>query len=132
MEMPSRVMPIKYTIDPTNGTILTTVSGSVTAEDIIKYLGEVFPHPKRGQPHCEIFDLRDAGTFDVDMDGARRIAAFAKGYRSELESAMVALVAPRDFEYGVGRVIGAYLDELPLDFRVFRNMKDAKSWIGLD
>jgi hypothetical protein len=111
---------------------LTTVSGSVTAEDIIKYLGEVFPHPNRGQPYREIFDLRDAGTFDVDMAGARRIATFAKGYRSELESGMVALVAPRDFEFGMGRVIGAYLDELPFDFRVFRNMNEAKNWLGLD
>jgi hypothetical protein len=131
-EMPIRVMAIKYKIEPTKGVILTTVSGSVSVEDIITYLGEVFPHPKRGQPYREIFDLRDADMFGVDMEGARQIAAFVEGYRSELESGMVALVAPRDFEFGMGRVIGAYLDELPFDFRVFRDSKDARAWIGLD
>ena len=130
--MPNRVIAFKYEIEPTMGAILTKVSGCVTAEEIIVYLAEVFSHPKRGRPYRELFDLREADLFGVDMDGARRIAAFVKDYRSELESGMVAVVAPRDFDFAMGRVIGAYLDELPFDFRVFRNMNDAKAWIGLD
>jgi hypothetical protein len=124
-------MTIRYAIEPTLGTILTTVSGTVTTDDVISYLTEVLPHPNRGRPYREIFDLRKVGTLQVDMEGARRIAAFVRGFESELDAGMVAVVAPRDFEFGMGRVIGAYLDELPFEFRVFRNMDDARVWIGL-
>ncbi|MCK4775459.1 MAG: STAS/SEC14 domain-containing protein [Candidatus Krumholzibacteria bacterium] len=125
-------MSIKYEIEPRKGVILTTVSGTVTEEEVTKYLGEVFLHPKRGHPYREIFDLRDVTKFDVDMEGARRIVAFAKHYQAHWENGQVALVAPRDYEFGMARVIGAYADDMPFEFRVFRNMNDAKAWIELD
>ena len=129
--MPSHVMAIKYEIEPTMGAVLTTVTGIVTTDEIIKYLAEVLPHPKRGRPQREIFDLRSAELVQLDMEGVRRIAAFVGSYRDEIESGKVAVVASRDFEFGMGRVVGAHLDELPLDFRVFRKMEDARAWIGL-
>jgi hypothetical protein len=125
-------MPIKYEIEPKKGMILSIASGIVTEEEVTKHMGEVFLLPERGKPYREIFDLRNATKFDVDMEGARRIVVFAKSYEDNWKHGQVAIVAPRDYEFGMARVIGAYSDDMPFEFQVFRNMKNAKAWIALD
>ena len=45
-----------------------------------------------------------------------------------------AIVAPRDLDYGIGRMFEVYADieRLTVKFVTFRSMVEAKVWLGVD
>jgi len=42
----------------------------------------------------------------------------------------MAIVASRDLEYGISRMYQVYVDGLPVEVKVFRNIEPARNWVG--
>jgi tetrahydromethanopterin S-methyltransferase subunit E len=47
------------------------------------------------------------------------------------ERSRVAMVATTDVHYGLSRMYQAFRSDSPLDLRVFRDMREARTWLGL-
>jgi hypothetical protein len=43
----------------------------------------------------------------------------------------VALVVSRDMDYGLARMYEAYSQDLPVQIRIFDELEEAESWMGI-
>ena len=83
---------------------------------------------KPGIPRCH--DLSNLDTDSIGSDEIRQLARFI-GERTPLAGAgRVAVVANRDLEFGIARMMRAYVSELiEADLQIFRSREEAFGWL---
>ena len=125
-------MPVAHRFDAEAGLLIVVMDGIVGDEDLLKYAQHITENPAIPTGHDELIDLRGAeGIADVSGPVLRRIAdMFTQSDRTP-EQSRVALVASSDAAYGLSRMYQTFRSESPLDLRVFREMSEARTWLGL-
>ena len=121
-------MPLTLRVDPKLKTVFATSEGVVTYDDVRAAQSQLLSDPAFEPSFQHLFDLRGASKLAVSYQEMRSIVEFApfgKGARR-------AFVANRDGVFGVARMAQMLLDSGISDVRVFRNISEARSWLGLD
>jgi hypothetical protein len=126
-------MPVKSTIDPNSGVIVHAVSGDVSFDEILRALDRIVDHPLYQPGSAALWDFSGAAADKLDTKGLRNLVGRVRerlgnrgtGYK-------VALVAPRDLDYGLARMYQAYASELPIALSVFRSSGEAWDWLSED
>jgi len=124
-------VPVKSTIDPNSGVIVHAVSGDISPDDLLRALDGIVDHPLYQLGSDALWDFSGAVVSNFEgkvlrnlVRGVReRLATRGKGFK-------VALVAPRDIDYGLARMYEAYASELPILLSVFRSSGDAWDWLS--
>jgi hypothetical protein len=128
-------MPLAHRIDHPLRLVLAWASGTLTDEEVFAYQNEVWSR-------------RDVAGYDelVDMTAVEHVAlpsiervldlaALSAGMDAKGSRSRFAIVAPRDFEFALGRLYGTHRE---LDGRatkrvsVFRSRPEALAWLGLE
>jgi len=122
-------MPIRMIIDKTTGLIRTTASGRVTGEDLVAYYHRLRSHPDFRSNLSEIFDLTDVTAAEVGADDVRRLSSVTEEFTHRGVTVKVAIVAPRDLEFGLSRMYEMLQSQSKNDVRVFRDRAEAEAWI---
>lgn len=125
-------MPVRERFDPEANLLVVHLEGAIGDEDLLTYARRVVETPEIPAGHDELIDLRamEAGG-RITTPGLRRVAAlFARTDRTP-EQSRVAFVASSDVGYGLARMYQAFRSESPLELRVFRSMREARTWLGL-
>ncbi|UCG85271.1 MAG: hypothetical protein JSW71_15210 [Gemmatimonadota bacterium] len=123
-------MAVKSTIDPNSGVIVHSVAGDTSLDELVRALERIVDHPLYQPGADALWDFSGAEVRNVDGKELRnlvrqvrqRLAGRDTGYK-------VALVAPRDVDYGLARMYEAYASELPIELSVFRSSGDAWDWL---
>jgi hypothetical protein len=121
--------PIETSIDYPNDLTIHTVKGSVNAEEIIQRMEEY----GSGRITLRvIWNFSDASIEDSSSDKLRSVLAAAGKYNEARKGGKAALVSTEAFLFGLERMYGilAEVRDSPVEHRAFRNMEDAKEWIG--
>jgi hypothetical protein len=125
-------MSVHDHFDPERNLLVVVFDGAIGDEDLLKYARHAVETWRTPSGHDELIDLR--GVEDVDGIGGqtlRRVAGmFTRSDRTP-ERSRVAIVAASDVQYGLARMYQAFRSESPLDLRVFREMDEARAWLGL-
>ena len=109
---------------------INTISGKPTAERLINFAKNFLA----GTPtKLVIWDFTTADLSDFSRDDLRRLARLPKQYVENRPQGQSALIFSRNVEYGLGRMFVAFseLEKTPSNYRSFRNMADARSWLGI-
>jgi len=124
-------MPIEVRIDKQLGVVLRRVTGKVTTEELIANFIETLQHPDYRPGMRSLSDLREVhpSTFSAD---ARKIGDFVVSRSKQTGSARAAIVVSQDASYGMVRVLQVFAQNSPMDIQVFRDMNEARTWLGLD
>jgi len=122
-------MPIRTIIDNTIGLIRTTATGRVTGDDLVTYYKRLRSHPDFRSNLNEIFDLTDVTDANVDAADVRRLSGVTEEFTRHGVTVKVAIIAPRDLEFGLSRMYEMLQDQSMNDVRVFRDRADAEGWI---
>ncbi|HET6472896.1 MAG TPA: hypothetical protein VFG38_13705 [Pseudomonadales bacterium] len=122
-------MPIRMIIDKTTSLIRTTASGRVTGDDLVAYYHRLRSHPDFRSDLSEIFDLTDVTEADVGADDVRRLSSVTEEFTRRGVTVKVAIVAPRDLEFGLSRMYEMLQSQSKNDVRVFRDRAEAEAWI---
>jgi hypothetical protein len=123
-------MPIISQIDSSLGVVFSTFQGVVTSEDILVQV-ESFKNDPAFQPSFNhLIDTRGTTRFDVsfaDMRGFSSYSAFNEKSRR-------AVVVGKSEMVGAARAYQLLREEQkqPDKMEVFRNMVEARRWLGLD
>jgi hypothetical protein len=128
-------MPLEYRIDLERRVVFAAASGTLTLEDFLA-------------THREVWTRSDVAGFDAIYDlGGLDDVVLSSGERlrelSDLAStldvpgaaARLAIVAPRDFAFGLARMYEAYRTMNQRGSKVvsvFRSMQAALDWLGLE
>jgi len=123
-------MPITYQLDRQNRLMVTRMSGRIEREEAFAYLDAILADP--GNESCdELIVLEEV---DLDAIGADDIRALARhasaGSRDEIFR--VAVVAPRDADFGIWRMFQSLRDLGDHRMAVFRSLEEARVWLGAE
>lgn len=125
-------MPVRDYFDADRGVLLLTLEGEVSDEDLLKYARRAAGDESLPPGHDILVDARSAipgGALQGQT--LRRVAdIFGREDRSP-EETRVALVASNDVAYGLSRMYQAFRSESPIQLRVFREMDEARVWLGV-
>ena len=122
-------MPIRMIIDKATGLIRTTATGRVTGDDLVAYYHRLRSHPDFRSNLNEIFDVTDVTEANVDAADVRRLSRVTEEFTRRGVPVKVAIVAPRDLEFGFARMYEMLQNQSLNDVRVFRDRPEAEGWI---
>jgi hypothetical protein len=127
-------MPIVYSIDHDRRLVLARGHGVFTDEDVFGY-------------QCEVWSRSDVAGYNelIDMTGVERVvlqsvarvrelAGLSAHMDARTPASKLAIVAPDDLAYGLGRMYEVYRGLEPESTKqvsVFRSMADALAFLGL-
>ena len=122
-------MPLTYSISEPENLILVRPTGTVTSPEVLEFIEELLSDPAL-KPGMKI--LSDHTEVKRVMPGTelREIAVRARQLMDR-GIARIALVAPNDFLYGIGRMFVSYSEFTNVKVEVFREKEDARRWLGL-
>jgi hypothetical protein len=119
---------MKITKAVEGGVTIFTVTGAVSAEEIIVVASEDMAHP---QTRDAIWDFSQASSVKLSGAGIKQIADDLTSHAAYVEGRRVALVASGAIQVGLGKMFRAFaaLAGLPHDYRVFRKRSRAEEWL---
>jgi hypothetical protein len=122
---------IETTIDDENNLTVFTVKGELTAKEIIHHASEYYAEKST---RFVLWDVTGGTVGAISNDDFRQIAEQMKNYTSKRKHGKTAFVVKSDLDFGLGRMYGAFaeIEDLPVAYRTFRTVEEAKKWIFSD
>jgi hypothetical protein len=121
-------MPLTYHIDTANKILICDASGSLTAGDVRKFRKELRNDPEFAPKLSILFDMLDVTDFQISSSELEALA----GETPMSKTSKRAYVTPTDSDFGMLRIFATYSDAEPDRFQVFRDIGEARKWLGLD
>ena len=111
-----------------NGVTLFSVSGAVSAEDIVTKAVENLVDPKTRHT---IWDFTYASSERLPTTAVKRIARSLAGHAAPNKASKVALIGAGQINIGLGKMFQAFAStaNLPYEYRVFKRMDRAYAWL---
>ena len=121
------------TITRDDGKDLTThvVTGPVCEEEMYKALEEFYA---REPTRFLLWDMSQAAVADVTSSVLEAFVQRSATLGTQCEDGRVAVFAPQDVQFGLGRMSEAFAEQksVPFGFRVFRSRRNALEWLMSD
>ena len=121
-------MPAVYRIDTSIPMIFSRAHGEITEADVLDHARRLSADADFQPGYNQLVDLLDITKIILSVADmhviARRTAIFNEQSRR-------AIIARKDAVYGMARMYQMLRDEGPEEIMVFRDMPDARRWLGL-
>ena len=119
---------IDVNIVPEDDLTIFIVEGDLTGDEIIEYSYEYYIN--KPTKHV-LWDARKGSVQRISAEKFREIAQQMEKATIKRKGGKTAFVGVYDADFGMGRVYEAYaeIQKLPVSYRVFRNIEDAKNWL---
>ncbi|HEY1719280.1 MAG TPA: hypothetical protein VGH42_13435 [Verrucomicrobiae bacterium] len=122
-------MHITRSIDADKRIAIATVTGEITVAEVRADMARLAAEPGYAPDMPGIVDMRGA-TAGLTSDELRQIADVIKNSPKAVNGARRALLVSTDLMYGLYRMFAAFASDGTTEFRVFRDEKLARAWIG--
>lgn len=125
-------MPIKYKIFPNRNLVYALGIGEVTYDDLLLHIEKLAVDPKYISPMKKIVDYRNSTLAKLSTEDSIKITKRKAQLIETFKNEKCAFVAKSDLDFGMTRLHGAHIDGLGVETNVFRNLKEALVWLGVD
>ncbi len=125
-------MPISYRIDTERGLIHTTVTETITIDELIAHKTALLADGQFRPGLRELSDVRGVTNLALGAPEIRRLASFDADHAAELGDYRLALVVPEDAVFGMARMYQQITEAHLPGIGVFRSVEQAVEWLGLD
>ena len=122
-------MPVSYRIDPVQKIVYTTFEGEVTDQQFVRHARKIGSDPEIDGSFVELIHADTSSMKGVTAAGVREAADALRLYTSIRK---IGIVASRNVEFGLARMVALLADESPVEIQVFREQADARSWLGIE
>lgn len=126
-------MPIEYRIDHDRRLVIAEGSGTLTDEEVFGYQREVWSRSEVAG-YDELVDMSRVEKIALPSnERMQELARLSAGMDSPSSSTRLAVVAPTDLAYGLGRMYEAYRgleNRSTKQVQVFRSMDEALAYLG--
>ena len=124
-------MPISYVIDKEQGVALATASGELTENDLLEHKRKLFSDPEFRSGFVELSDVRFIEKLNVSPEGIRKFVAQDSADAPGNKEYKLAIVVSQDLAFGMGRMYEMSTSKNFSNVRIFRDMQEARTWLGL-
>ena len=114
------------------GLVWVKISDTVTFAQMVAYLESLSADARYRSPMNKLVDFRKCRDYALTREEAEKFARLNRELSSVFTNEKCAMVAPGDLEYGMSRVHEMYTTGSGLDIAVFRQLKDALTWLGIE
>lgn len=121
-------MAISYRIDKSLGLVFTTAQGALTGQEILTYFQRLREDPDFNPSYDSLIDLRGLIEHPMSTGDIKTVS----GYRVFNQESRRAIVAEKDVSFGMARMYEMQRGPEPDQIKVFRDMAEARRWLGLD
>lgn len=122
-------MQIEYS--PVFDGIYVVLNGRLTTLDIVNVFDELINFPEFKPGMNALWNVTQATHPDLSSEDIRVIATHIRRFAEKRGNGKTAWVVANDVDFGIGRMFEMMTDrDIPMTFRVFRDMVEAKLWIG--
>ena len=121
-------MPLSYQIDKQYNILACKVSGVLSVDEVRKFRADLRVDELFSNRLNLLFDMHEATDFDISSAEFREIAADSPMSKTSKR----AYVASSEVVYGQLRIFAGHSLADPDYFRVFRDLAEARRWLGLD
>ena len=126
-------MPITYEMVGDLHLVLTRYTGRVGDDEFVDLYRRLFDDPAYTLGTSELADLREVESLDLSASALRKVEPMTQDrYAGTDRNFRTAILAPRDQQYGIGRMYEAFAEEGPENVRVCRTPTEALVWLQLD
>lgn len=127
-------MPITIRVDPAARVRFAVLEGTIDDEALLNAFTEVLESPDFDPTLSDLVDARGARRVDVTPAGVRRLADLVQQIDRLALPTKVAVVATDDVAYNAACMYEAIRagQQAPAEHRVFRDIEDAREWLGLE
>ena len=120
-------MAASYRIDRELRTVFSQATGLLTDKDLSLHQADLLADPSFDASFDQLWDLRAITDTTVTQRALRQLAS-SRSYTPESRRA---IVAPHDLSFGLSRMFQLLHDSAPEEICVFRNLDEARNWLGL-
>jgi hypothetical protein len=128
-------MPIEHRIDHQRRLVLVRGHGTLTDDEVFGYQREVWSRADVGG-YDELVDMTDIGHIALPSgDRVQELARLSAGMDTRSRASRLAVIAPSDTAFGIGRMYQTYRELDPRSTKeigVFRTREEALSFLGID
>jgi hypothetical protein len=124
-------MPITYRYDGSLNVLFVEMHGVITDEEILQYAKTATTDTEIPSLYHELIDLRGVEVPEASTDTLRRVATTFQEAERGPTGVKVAFVASSDAAFGMARMYQAFRADSKTELNVFREMGEARSWLGL-
>lgn len=120
-------MPYSYDIDVEKRLINVTVTGVISAQEILAFRDEISKDPKLGPGFSQLTDFSAATKIDADPASVRQLASWT----FHREPTRMAVVAHKPEIFGMIRMFEGYknLAGVPDEIHIFDTREAALAWL---
>ena len=126
-------MPIRIRVDAGARVRHAVLEGTVDDDELVDAYAGVLADPDFDPTLNDLVDARAVRRVDVTPAGVRRLADLTQQIDRLSLPTKIAIVVPDDSAYDVARMYEALRvsQHAPAEHRVFRDMPEARRWLGL-
>ncbi len=116
-----------YRVDERRGEVFTSVSGTLTNDDLLSHVRAVLADPRIADGAKAMIDFRGVSDFQVTAEALKDAAEL---FRREPKFARTAFVTGADVVFGMGRMYEQLrAPEAPTEVGVFSDYQKAELWL---
>jgi len=124
-------VPMSYRIDLEAGLILLKGTGLLTDDEMVQCIAELRRDPELEPGMHTLSDMREIEV-GFTAEGVSRMLDTMKISSERRSAARAAIVVSSDVAFGMARMVEGRADgQLEPHFRVFRDIAEAREWLGL-
>jgi len=126
-------MPIRIRVDSAGRVRHAVLEGTIGDDELVDAYAGVLADPDFDPTLNDLVDARGVRRVDVTPVGLRRLADLVQQIDRLALPTKIAIVAADDVAYDAARMYEALRvgQHAPAQHRVFREMSDARQWLGL-
>ena len=125
-------MPVIYTIIPDQKVACIRAWGKVTVDDIMIQGERMFAEGEWRNGFSILCDYREITELNVTSEEVKRLVGQDKKNERLFDKSKCAVVATKDFIFGLSRMWEILSEDTSLTKMVFKDIADAIRWLGLD
>lgn len=125
------LMPISYELDEDKKLILTVFHGDVSADELVRHTRAFINDARIDSQFSHLVDTSMTKSIGLHSDAIASISRITAAVEF-LKDGKTAIVAEQDVAFALSRMYQSYSDMWKRNIEVFREMEDARRWLGLD
>ena len=121
---------LEISMDQLSDLTVGIVKGEIRSDDILTWVEDYYSGTVT---KFILVDFTEAELSKLRSEELQKIAKEIKGIAALRESGKTALVVGSDLGFGFGRMFKAYaeIEDIGVEYMVFRNMPEARKWLGV-
>jgi hypothetical protein len=125
-------VPIAYRIDKAARVVVCTHTGTTSDADFIRTYTSLFDDPEYEPGMSKLIDLREADSVGRTGKALTTIGdLLTRQYEGSSVTTRIAIVAPADLSFGLGRMYDMLTNDAPQKVGVFRSVEQPVEWLGV-